>query len=324
LTGGLRIGVFVVLVAIVVGMWGATFVSKRVERVAAGIAALPPRDFEALSLVALGTGGPFENPWRLGPALAVGLGRELVLVDAGRGVAEALRRAEIPVHQPRTLLLTSLLPENTLGLDDLWLTGWLGPREAPLRVVGPPGTRRLVETLRDAHAAGRDALGAAWELPAAGARIEVEELPAGGGPVALAGGLGARAAPLGGAALPTFAFRFEGGGRGLVVAPSGADEEALAALAAGADLLALEAIYGASLEAAAGSGVERADVIAREAEGHLRLEAVGALARRAGVRTLVLTRLRPPPVFAFQYQRLVAGTFPGRVVIAADGDVVTP
>ena len=36
--------------------------------------------------------------------------------------------------------LSSLLPENTVGLDDLLLTGWLDGREAPLRVVGPAGT----------------------------------------------------------------------------------------------------------------------------------------------------------------------------------------
>ena len=31
----------------------------------------------------------------------------------------------IPVHQPNTVLLTSLMPENTVGLDDLVLTGWI-------------------------------------------------------------------------------------------------------------------------------------------------------------------------------------------------------
>ncbi len=40
-------------------------------------------------------------------------------MDAGRGVAEALRAAKIPPSQPDVVLLTSLLPENMVGLDDL-------------------------------------------------------------------------------------------------------------------------------------------------------------------------------------------------------------
>ena len=82
---------------------------------------------------ALGTGGGYENPDRRGPALALGLGADVVLVDAGRGVAEGLRAAQIPVAQPRLVVLTSLLPENTVGLDDLLQTA---PGEAKVKTVG--------------------------------------------------------------------------------------------------------------------------------------------------------------------------------------------
>ena len=85
------------------------------------------------------------------------------------------------------------------------------------------------------------------------------------------------------------------------------------------------AIYGASLDAALeGDGAERAEILRREAEIHPRLETIGELAREIGVETLVLTRLRPPPVYDFQYRSIVREDFPGRVVIADDGDEITP
>ena len=92
----------------------------------------------------------------------------MVLIDAGRGVSEALRASAVPVEQPHVLLLSSLGAENVLGLDDLWLTGWLRGRETPLVVYGPPGTQALVDGLVRALSAQADAQAEAWSLPAAG------------------------------------------------------------------------------------------------------------------------------------------------------------
>ncbi|MDJ0785779.1 MAG: hypothetical protein QNK05_03160 [Myxococcota bacterium] len=310
-----------ILALVVVLMWVMSFASKRMEHVAAGIAALPEASFELPTLVTLGTGGTFENPWRLGPAVAVASGSELLLFDAGRGVAEALRRAEIPAWQPTHVFLTSLLPENTVGLDDLLTTGWHGPREAPLVVHGPKGTRELVERLASAHAEGLAALAADWELPEAGGRIEAVEL--GTGQRIQHGAFEIEATLLEGNALPSLAYRVEAGDRSVVISGAGAAPglEALVALATGADALVSQAVYGASLEAAAEAGVDGLEVIQREAAQHLRLEDIGDLGTRTGVKLLVLTRMRPPPVFEFQYRRLVNETFRGRVEIAPDGGV---
>jgi ribonuclease BN (tRNA processing enzyme) len=322
LSSSLRAVVLGVMAALVVGMWVLTFVSKRFERVAAGVAALELRAFDHFTVIALGSGGAFENPARLGPAVGIAVGRTVVLVDAGRGVAEALRAAEVPAHQPSAVLLTSLLPENSVGLDDLWLTGWLGPREAPLRVYGPPGTRALVEGLRAAHEAGRGAQAEAWALAPEGATLEVYELE--DGETLEIDALRVRVAALSGGLLPTLAYRIEAEGRSAVISSAGVDPERVVTLAQDADVLVAGAVYGASLEAAAEAGIERLDVLQREAAQHFRLEDLGALASRARVRTLLLVRLRPPPVFDFQYTRLVGETFRGRVVVARDGELVTP
>ena len=71
---------------------------------------------------------------------------------------------------------------------------------------------------------------------------------------------------------------------------------------------------------ARGSPVSPRSGLAREGALHTRLEDVGGLAARAGVGQLVLVRLRPPPVYAFQYRRLVAESYPGPVSVPDDGE----
>ncbi len=303
------------LLGLVVAMWVFSFASKRLESVAAGVAPLEPRRFEGLTVVAAGTGGTYENHQRLGPCVLVGLSESAVLVDAGRGTAQALRRARIPMAQP-AVLLTSLLPENTLGLDD-WL--WAVRLAAPYSglVVGPPGTKVLVEALRAAHAQGERAGAAALGVDPAAA-LEIHVVDANDGFATQIGSLGVRATEQRGGPLSTLAWRIEGGGRSVLVSGAGFDPEALVAAARGVDAWVHEALYGASLDQALAAGGSEA--LAREAALHTRLEDVGALATRAGAKRLVLLRLRPPPVFAFQYVRLVARTYRGLVEIPEDGD----
>jgi ribonuclease BN (tRNA processing enzyme) len=309
--------------AVVVAMWVFTFLSKHFEKAAAGVAALPPAEFERLTLVTLGTGGTFENHWRRGPALAVGLADEVVLVDAGRGAAEALRAAAIPVEQPHVLLLTDLEAENVLGLDDLWLTGWLRGRDGPLRVYGPRGTEALARGLERALAPQADAQAAAFSLGAKGRGIEAHELEAGAS--FAEGGLTLRAEPLPGGRLPALAWRVSGAGHSIAVTHGSAEADALAAAAKEATFWVTGAVYGASLERAREAGLDGTGALLDEAAYHPRLEALGAIAARAGVHSLVLVRLRPPPPFASQYERVVEeGGYRGPVHVPEDGDRLTP
>jgi ribonuclease Z len=292
------------------------------RELAADVAWLADRDFPRLTVITVGTGSAYENPSRLGPATAIGLGERIVLVDAGRGVAEALRAVEIPVAQPSAVLLTSLLPENTVGLDDLLFTGWLAPRGSPLRLVGPAGTRTLAEGLLQAHAPAARAMGEAIGLPEAGARFEVLEI--GDGWSEESDGLRIRAAAVGDGGLPQLAYRFEAAGRAAVVSGSGPDPDRLAALARGAQLLVAEGFHRQSVDLAIEAGVENPDRLRREADGHTDLRGVARAARDSGVGTLVLTRLRPPPLFDAQFQTPVGEIYPGPLAVASDGEQFTP
>jgi ribonuclease Z len=318
-----RLVVFLAVLAVTGASWALTCAARRADRVIAGVGPLEARRFSQLTLVTLGTGGAYENPNRAGPCIAIALGDEITLVDAGRAVAEALRRAEIPPSQPRSVYLTSLLPENTLGLDDLLLTGWLAGRERPLRLLGPPGTAALAEGLLAAHGRAIHAQAEALGLPEAGAGFDVLEIADGWSEAR--GGIERRAGALPGGPLPALAYRFEAGERSVVVAPAGWAHDALVRFARGAHVLVHEAAFVPTPDLAAKIGLDMdAERLRGELELHTSIEAVGDLARRAGIETLVLVRLRPPPVYDLQITSLVDDRFAGRIRIADDGDEITP
>jgi ribonuclease Z len=318
-----RIFGFLAALLVALGAWALTCVAWRFDDVAAGVRPLDPRSFERMTLVTVGTGGSYEDPNRRGPVTAVALGEDVALVDAGRGAADALRAARFPVAQPGWVLLTSLLPENTLGLDDVLATGWMRGRREPLRLVGPPGTRALAAAVEAAVRPGALARARALGDDAPPPRFEVVEIDAGwSGRV---GGVEVRAGALPGGPTPGFAYRFTSGGHSAVVGGPGWAPDALADFARGTDVLVAEAVYVPTPQEARELGIdEDAGRLTNEATLHTTLRQVGGVARRAGAGTLVLVRLRPPPVFALQITSVVDDTYDGRILVPADGDEIVP
>jgi ribonuclease BN (tRNA processing enzyme) len=112
----------------------------------------------AARLVVLGTGTPYADPDRSGPALAVVVGDDAYLVDAGPGIvrrAAAASQKDFPALNPTNLkrvFLTHLHSDHTLGLPDLMFSPWTLGRRVPLEVYGPPGTRQMTSHLERAWA----------------------------------------------------------------------------------------------------------------------------------------------------------------------------
>ena len=314
-----RVLALVVMAVVLAGGWAAAFVMWRAAEIGEIVGPVEPRDFETLTVVNVGTGGKYENPERLGPSTAVGLGDRIWLVDAGRGLAPALRIARIPVAQPSAVVLTHLMPDNLLGLGDLLYTGLLTGRETPIRVYGPVGTAAAVEGLELHLGPGLDALAESLGLPRAGAGIEAIE--ARDGFELETNGVLLRAAELPGGPLPALAWRFEAGGRAVVVSGTGWGVDALVDLAHGADMLVHDGAYIPPTEDLEPAGVVAdADRLAREAAISTPLLEVGKFATRAGVPTLMLIRLRPPPFFDLQVRSIVANEFSGTILVPEDGE----
>ena len=103
-------------------------------------------------VVLLGTGTPFPDPDRSGPATAIVVNGTAYLVDFGPGV---VRRAEaamfdkgIKALEPTSLtiaFLTHLHSDHTVGYPDLIFTPWVMGRKVPLEVYGPKGTKTMTD-----------------------------------------------------------------------------------------------------------------------------------------------------------------------------------
>jgi len=111
-----------------------------------------------MQVVLLGTGTPNADPDRSGPAVAIVVGKDAYLVDAGPGIvrraALANRRDSIPALDAsnlRRVFLTHLHSDHTVGLPDLILSPWVLGRVLPLEVYGPRGTRRMAGLLESAY-----------------------------------------------------------------------------------------------------------------------------------------------------------------------------
>ena len=112
-------------------------------------------------IVMLGTGTPIPLSTRVGSGIAVIVEGKSYLFDVGPGVwHNAVRAAELgyPALAPQnfgTVFLTHLHSDHTLDLYSLMFSYWWR-RSAPLQVVGPKGTERMVEKLKAAIAEDYD------------------------------------------------------------------------------------------------------------------------------------------------------------------------
>jgi len=120
--------------------------------------ASPPSDQEGtavaveasdLVITFLGTGSPRPSELRYGPSILVEAGDTKVLIDSSWGLRERLLQVGSfdLITGLDHVLLTHLHFDHTVGLSDLWLTGWLYGRRVPLRVEGPIGTEAMVADL---------------------------------------------------------------------------------------------------------------------------------------------------------------------------------
>lgn len=111
------------------------------------------RDNDSIVLTFLGTGAPRPSLKRFGPTIMVEAGKHRFLVDAGWGARERLYAAGgfKLITGIDHILITHLHFDHTVGLADVWLTGWLYGRRVPLKVDGPVGISAMLEHTQRAY-----------------------------------------------------------------------------------------------------------------------------------------------------------------------------
>ncbi len=267
-----------------------------------------------IDVTLLGTGSPMVDPNRAGPATLVTAGQQTFLVDCGRGVLMRAAAAGAQAPGLTALLLTHLHSDHITDLSDVITSRWigtLGPN--PLPIIGPPGTRAVVDATLAALAPDISYRihhhPDITEPPA----IEVHEYTE--GQVWDSNGVRITVAPTDHRPVePTIAFRIEYDGASVVLAGDTVPCPTLDELSKGADALVHTVIRKDLVEKMPAQRIR--DIL----DYHSSVEQAAATAARAGVGTLVLTHYVPAlvPGQEDQWRALAAGEFDGRVELGDD------
>lgn len=274
---------------------------------------------DSVTVILLGTGTPFPDPARQGPAVAVTVGTRIFLFDAGPGVVRQMAAAGLPVRGgPVTrLFLTHLHSDHTLGYPDLIFTSWVMGRRAPLQVVGPPGTRAMTRHLVEAWAQDiRVRTEGLEQEPGDGYQVQVRETRDGIAYDSANVRVTAFQVPHG--SMPvSLAYRLQTPEATIVISGDTRPSPALEAMASGADLLLHEVYPESRVAPEPRPGGEHWPEYLRSF--HTSDRELGGLARRAAPGVLVLYHVvRMGASDEEVLAGVRAGGFAGRVVLGTD------
>ncbi|OYN78163.1 ribonuclease Z [Mycolicibacterium sphagni] len=267
-----------------------------------------------IDITLLGTGSPMIDPNRAGPSTLVKAGAGVFLVDCGRGVLMRAAAAGVGAANITALLLTHLHSDHITDLSDVITTRWVTTFvPSPLPIIGPPGTKAVVEATLAALAPDISyRIGHHPDITEPPS-IQVHEYT--DGLVWDEGGVRITAAPTDHRPVePTLGFRVEYDGASVVLAGDTVPCESLDALAKDAGALVHTVIRADLVQQ---MPIQRfRDIL----DYHSSVEQAAATAARAGVGTLVLTHYVPAlvPGQEDQWRALAAGEFSGPVEVGND------
>jgi ribonuclease Z len=276
-----------------------------------------------MKIVLLGTGGPRPDPKRNASTTLVRLGEENILFDAGRGVVNQLVRAGVPLRAVNPVFITHHHFDHIGDLYDVALATWMHGRNEPLRIYGPPETRRIVDALLTQvydkdwqwRSLGEPSFGG-WqpvvaEDVAPGRVLATPRWQVSADTVNHGDGLGFPPAFL--QRWSCYGYRFEAEGKVVAISGDTIPCAGIDRIAQNADVL-VHCCYMASAEI---ENEHFRRVVQHALAGG---DTVGKIASRANAKTLVLTHHRPRKDEGMldRLAEEVARDFSGRIVVGAD------
>jgi ribonuclease BN (tRNA processing enzyme) len=293
----------------------------------------------ALSVMTLGSGSPELNALRASACTVVQHSGKYYVLDTGNGASLSFAkggRHGVYRHQDiAAVIFTHLHQDHVNDYFDLVTERW-GQGGKHLDLIGPPGVdelhRFLVTFFRD-DLVYRWLLGGRNGVDEAGMFKEVEVREITGSNEFKLGGMRVKTAEMT-HSMYDLAYRFDVEGKSVVVSGDTAFDPRLIALAAGADLLVIDANPWAdgTMPRPPRLALTELPVEYRamtpyrgdpDAPNHMPMQDVVRVAAEAGVGKVVLTHLWPLSVDEDLIERtsaaFVAGGFKGQIVFAEDG-----
>jgi ribonuclease Z len=100
-----------------------------------------------ISVRLLGTGGPWVDGERFGPSTLISYNDERLLFDTGRGVGIRLVQSGEDPAAVNPIFITHHHLDHISDLADVLITSWLRGRDREMVVYGPLGTKVIVDAL---------------------------------------------------------------------------------------------------------------------------------------------------------------------------------
>ena len=300
------------------------------------IAELP----DGLHVLLCGAGGPLPDPVRSGPCAAVIAGRSMVVVDAGTGGARNLQRLGFAPGRSDAQFLTHFHSDHIDGLGEMAMLRWTtAAHDTKLPVYGPSGVEEVVAGFNGAYrqdATYRTAHHGPAVTPPSGAGMTVHPFapPAPGeAPVVYeSNGLRVTAFAVDHDPVhPAVGYRFEYGGRSLVLSGDTAKSANLEAQAKGVDLLVHEALAPQLVkrlhDAAEAAGRANVAKITNDIlDYHATPVEAAESAMAAGAKHLLFYHVIPPlplPGLDRVFLEGVSDAFAGGVTLGRDGTLIS-
>lgn len=292
---------------------------------------------DALRVLLCGTSSPIPSDRRAEACTAIFAGGRLWIVDTGPGSWRTLALRRVRGEAIGGVFYTHLHSDHIAELGEFNLQTWVAGRPGPLRVYGPHGVADLVNGFAQAYAADtrfRVAHHGAELLPPERAAMVAV-------PIRVAEGSATRVLEENGVVVtaftvahdpvkPAFGYRFEYGGRSVVVSGDTVPSPNLVTQTQGADVLVHEAQADAMVrlmeQAARDVGETRVAKIMSDIPTYHTTPADAAReAVAAQVKLLVLTHFTPPPdnpLLVRIFARDVGAKPPKGLVFGEDGTLV--
>jgi ribonuclease BN (tRNA processing enzyme) len=273
-------------------------------------------DAQDTRVILLGTGTPNPEPDRMGPAVAVVTGDRVYIVDCGPGVVRRATEAGIDMDQLTRLFVTHLHSDHTVGYPDLMLTPPNAGRTKPLQAYGPPGLRAMTANLLKAFTVDLDARLRGTQ-PRAAPAFDVLAHDVKPGEVYRDDAVRVIAFAVPHGDFPgAYGYRFEAGGKVIVISGDTTYSQNLIAAAKGCDILVHE-VYSEKGLAGRTAGWRR-----YHAAFHTSGPDVGRVAAQVRPRKLVLYHALPMGESPEQVLDEVRSKYDGQVIYGRDLDVI--